>query len=175
MLPTGSWPKPPTARVTCHEPRPSLALRRHHPDRAHHCCGGIELSPIEAPHDTRALVPAVDGAALVSRNYAGSVLSEEGTVLTPRELEMELVGMLLGQSKWDDKAKRFMIRESLTDEALTDIVNRCYTEELRLPCGCMLDNLYIVHTNGAPIVDVRLVSMAHLEKLLSRTHREGTE
>jgi hypothetical protein len=121
------------------------------------------------------MVPAVDGAALVSRDYAGSVLSEEGTVLTPRELEMELVGMLLGQSKWDDKAKRFMIRESLTDEALTDIVNRCYAEKLRLPCGCMLDNLYIVHTNGAPIVDVRLVSMAHLEKLLSRTHREGTE
>ena len=161
--------------MTCHEPRPSLALRRRHPDRAYCRRSGLELSPIEAPHDTRALVPAVDGAALVSRNYAGSVLSEEGTVLTPRELEMELVGMLLGQSKWDDKAKRFMIRESLTDEALTDIVNRCYTEELRLPCGCMLDNLYIVHTNGAPIVDVRLVSMAHLEKLLSRTHREGTE
>ena len=150
--------------MTCHEPRPSLALRRHHPDRAHHCCSGSELSPSKAPHDTCALVPAVDGAALVSRNYAGSVLSEEGTVLTPRELEMELVGMLLGQSKWDDKDKRFTIRESLTDEALTKIVNRCYAEKLSLPCGCMLDSLYIVHTNGAPIIDVRLFAGAHMEE-----------
>ena len=150
--------------MTCHEPRPSLALRRHHPDRAHHCCGGIELSPIEAPHDTRALVPPVDGAALVSRDYAGSVLSEEGTVLTARDLEMELVGMLLGQSKWDDKDKRFTIRESLTDETLTKIVNRCYAEKLSLPCGCMLDSLYIVHTNGAPIIDVRLFAGAHMEE-----------
>lgn len=105
----------------------------------------------------------MDGAALVSRDYAGSVLSEEGTVLTPRELEMELVGMILGQSKWDDKAKRFMIKESLTDETLTKIVNRCYAEKLSLPCGCMLDSLYIVHTNGAPIIDVRLFAGAHME------------
>ena len=146
------------------ESRPTLALRRRHPDRAYCRRSGLELSPIEAPHDTCALVPPVDGAALVSRDYAGSVLSEEGTVLTPRELEMELVGMLLGQSKWDDKAKRFTIRESLTDEALTDIVNRCYTEELRLPCGCMLDSLYIVHTNGAPIIDVRLFAGAHMKE-----------
>ena len=83
--------------------------------------------------------------------------------MTPRELEMELVGMLLGQSKWDDKAKRFTIRESLTDETLTKIVNRCYAEKLSLPCGCMLDSLYIVHTNGAPIIDVRLFAGAHME------------
>ena len=147
--------------MTCHEPRPSLALRRHHPDRAHHCCGGIELSPIEAPHDTRALVPPVDGAALVSRDYAGSVLSEEGTVLTARELEMELVGMIIGQSKWDDKAKRFII----TDDVLTKIANRRVTEELRLPCGCMLDSLRIVHASGAPIIDVRLFAGEHREGL----------
>ena len=105
----------------------------------------------------------MDGAALVSRDYAGSVLSEKGTVLTARDLERELVGMIIGQSKWDDKAKRFTIRESLTDETLTKIVNRCYAEKLSLPCGCMLDSLYIVHTNGAPIIDVRLFAGAHME------------
>lgn len=145
------------------EPRPTLALRRHHPDRAYCRRSGLELSPIEEPHATRALVPAVDGAALVSRDYPGGVLSQKGTVLTARELERELVGMLLGQSKWDDDAKRFTIRESLTDETLTKIVNRCYAEKLSLPCGCMLDNLYIVHTNGAPIIDVRLFAGAHME------------
>jgi hypothetical protein len=72
---------------------------------------------------------------------------------------MELVGMIIGQSKWDDKAKRFII----TDDVLTKIANRRVTEELRLPCGCMLDSLRIVHTNGAPIIDVRLFAGAHME------------